>query len=422
MHIKFFVLLYFLLISTGVFPAKVYIWLHDINEGKGSNICDIYQEHITNSNGYILEYSSNNGISNIAENLYNNKIRLIEDGNDIILIGYGMGGLIARSIQLLSPHVKGIITIGTVHAGSTLLKNTLNGEVYDYFSKAIRMVNAAIDKSLRTDVFSKPTVSIIAAPIVMPVTKFKVTVVERTLNNLKITYQAGIGVYALSHSCIRDMLPNSTYLKTLNAKPTNVPLLNIYGSEDYWQVVRAVGTLTNTAEVKSPKNIDKSFDIEFVTKMQSALGIIYQIQNAHNIVYNNLALPAIFMPSIWQERELVLNARYEWSAVYRYLETGMQADFAFNMGAVEYRLQNYRVPEKLAISQLNSTHKYLPYMLENDGFISRDDVITPLLSGMSVHNIRVVGVNYQEMGNHIEMRKLLEGIINSKTHGEIFAK
>lgn len=420
MKMKYAITMLLLLISTGVLPVQKYIWLHGLEGQKGLNTWDIYKQHLTNANGYIVEYESNKSIPAIAENIYTNQISLINENDNLILIGHSMGGLVARSVQLLSPQVKGIITVGTPNSGSVLLANTLNGKTYDYFSKAIRMVNAAVDKSLISGIFSGPPVTIIALPIVAPIKLFKDVVVYKTLDLMKLSYQLGIGIFTLGHPCVRDMVPNSAFLQKLNAAPCNVPFINIYGSEDYWQVVRAVSTLKNVSEVKNPTNTDKNFDMEFVAKMQSALGYIYQIQRTHNLVYNALSIPAIFMPWIWLTREQVLNARQEWDAVYRYFETGMHADFASNMGAVEYRLQDYCIPTGVDLNKLSCLKKYLPYILENDGILSRKDVLSPLLTGINIHNVRVSGVNHQEMGNHIEMRKLLEEIINNKTYGETF--
>ena len=422
MNMKKLLIMYFLFISTGAFSSQKYVWLHGLEGHKGLNTWDIYKQHLTQNNGYIFEYLSNNSITGIAQDMYYKQIKPIEGNDNIILIGHSMGGLVARSIQLMSPGVKGIITVGAANSGSVLLANTLNGNIYDYFSKAVKMANNAVDKSLLSGIFSGFPVTIIAAPIVVPVTVFKNTTINKALDLLKVTYQAGIGIYAQSHPCIKDMLPNSAYIKSINSRPCDVPFINIYGSEDYWQVVRTMGTLRNVEAVKSQLNMDKNYDQEFVLKLQSALGVIHQIQNVHNIVYNALALPARFMPWIWLTRELVLNARYEWDGIYRYFETGIHADFAANMGAVEYRFQNYCIPKGLDLNKLTCTQKYLPYILENDGILSRKDVVSPLLTGVNIHNVRVMGVNHQEMGNHIEMRKLLEEIINYNTYGEVFVR
>ncbi len=412
----------FLLISLVSFSANKYIWLHGLEGEKGPNIWDIYQQMLTATNGYILEYPSNNSISAIASILYLNHLKPIEQHDSFILIGHSMGGLVARSMQRLSPHVKAIITIGTPNSGSTLLQNTLNGKIYDFFSNAMKNANKAIDVSLVSGIFSGIPVTTIAAPIILPISIFKNITLNKTLQLLKVTYQSGIGIYALSHPCIRDMLPGSKYLTDLNSKQTTVPHINIYGAENNWQVVRAMGSLNRIAEVKSPDNIDKSYDQEFIPQIQAGLAFIYQIQSAHNLVYNALAVPAIFMPWIWLTRELVLKARFEWDALSRYLDVGMHADFATNMGAIEYRLQNYCIPIGLDLRKLTCKQMYLPYILENDGILSKKDVVSSLQTGNNLYHVQVVGVNHQEMGNHIEIRKLLDGIINLKTYGDVFAK
>ena len=242
-------------------------------------------------------------------NLYVNYLKPNEELDSFILIGHSMGGLIARSMQRLSTKVKAIITIGTPNSGSTLLYNLLNGKSYDFFSNAILNANKAIDVSLVSDIFSGIPVTTLAAPIILPISIFKKNTLNNTLQLLKMTYQSGIGIYALSHPCIRDMLPDSKYLRDLNSINTTVPHINIYGAENNWQVVRAMGSLSKISELKNSENIDKSYDQEFIPKIHAGLAFINQIQLAHNLVYNALAIPAIFMPWIWLTRELVLKAR-----------------------------------------------------------------------------------------------------------------
>lgn len=333
-----------------------------------------------------------------------------------------MGGLVARSLTGLSPKIKGIITVGTPNSGSVLLKNTLSGKTYDFFHQAIRMASGAVDNSLLSGIFSGFPVTTIAAPIVIPITIFKNSTRDGVLTSLKIVLQTGMGIYALSHPCIRDMLPGSALLQHLNTKTDTVPHVNIYGAEDNWQVVRAIGSLSKINDVKNPQYRDQSFDQEYVPKMQAGLVFISQIQQTHNLVYKALAVPAIFMPWIWLTRELILKARLEWDALYRYLDVGMHADFASNMGAVEYRLQDYCIPTGIDLQKLSCKKSYVPFILENDGILSRQDVISGMEHRENIYNVRVLGVNHQEMGNHIEMRKLLEEIIINKKYGNAFSR
>jgi hypothetical protein len=333
-----------------------------------------------------------------------------------------MGGLVARSLTGLSPKIKGIITVGTPNSGSVLLKNTLRGKTYDFFHQAIRMASGAVDNSLLSGIFSGFPITTIAAPIVIPITIFKNSTRDGVLTSLKIALQTGMGIYALSHPCIRDMLPGSALLQHLNTKTDTVPHINIYGAEDNWQVIRAIGSLSKINDVKNPQYRDQSFDQEYVPKMQAGLVFISQIQQTHNLVYKALAVPAIFMPWIWLTRELVLKARLEWDALYRYLDVGMHADFASNMEAVEYRLQDYCIPTGIDLQKLSCKKSYLPFILENDGILSRQDVISGMEGKENIYNVRVPGVNHQEMGNHIEMRKLLEEIIINKKYGSAFSR
>jgi pimeloyl-ACP methyl ester carboxylesterase len=404
------------------FTQKKIIWLHGLEGAKGPNTWDIYQQYLTATNGFVIEYPSDNTIAGIANRIYQSDIKPIEFDNDLVVIAHSMGGLVARSLTGLSPKIKGIITVGTPNSGSVLLKNTLSGKTYDFFHQAIRMASGAVDNSLLSGIFSGFPITTIAAPIVIPITIFKNSTRDGVLTSLKIALQTGMGIYALSHPCIRDMLPGSALLQHLNTKTDTVPHINIYGSEDNWQVIRAIGSLSKINDVKNPQYRDQSFDQEYIPKMQAGLVFISQIQQTHNLVYKALAVPAIFMPWIWLTRELVLKARLEWDALYRYLDVGMHADFASNMEAVEYRLQDYCIPTGIDLQKLSCKKSYLPFILENDGILSRQDVISGMEGKENIYNVRVPGVNHQEMGNHIEMRKLLEEIIINKKYGSAFSR
>jgi hypothetical protein len=412
-----------LLICTGIISATKYIWLHGLEGEKGANTWDIYKSCLSQGNGYVFEYASNNSIKGIASNVYNNQIKPVLGSDKIILVGHSMGGLVARSIQQLCPEVNGIITAGTAHSGSTAVKNILTGKTVDYISNTIKIAGNAIDGSLWSGIFCGFPVTTLAAPLILPVSAFKDGVVNSTLTTMKLVSVIGSNIYALSHQCIYDMLPNSNYMNEINSKVMNVPLVNIYGAEDNWQVIRALGSLARVSDVKNPANLDKSYDLEYVTKIKSGMAYVNQIQNVHNLVYSALAAPAVFLPWIWLTRELVLKARFEWDALYWYLENGLHADLASNLGAYEYRLQSYCLPTGYDLKQLSCTSKYLPYVLENDGILAKKDALAgPQLSSVGVYNVRVPGVNHQEMGNHIEMRKTFENIIRYKYYGENFAK
>ena len=420
---KLFVILIVVLARTTIVCSDDrYIWLHGLEGQHGANTWDIYNAMFTGQQGHVLEYESDKSIATIARNLYRNKIQAMDTSGSMVVIGHSMGGLVARSLLKHSANFKGVITVGTSNNGSVLLMNTVNGKVYDFFSNAINMANSAIDASLYSGIISGFPVTTLAAPLIVPVTIFKNKTVNTTLFLLKQVMNAGIGIYKFGHPCIRDMIPGSDFLVDLNSKPHNVPMLNVYGAEDHWQVVRALSSLSKVDAVKNPANTDVSYDMEYFSALQSGLAFIYQVQTTHNLVYNALGVAAVFMPWIWITREMVLKARYNWDGIYRYLETGIHTDLAGVMGATRFQLQNYCIPAGLSLTKLTCKTVFLPVVTENDGILSRMDVVLPSDNKQPVFNIKLAGVNHQEMGNHIAVRKLLNEVINFKSYGDAFAK
>lgn len=411
-----------LLFGLVSFSADRYIWLHGLEGEPGLNTWDIYSAMFTPGIGYVPEYQSDQSIVNIAADLYKNQIQAIDTEGSMVVIGHSMGGLVARSLLDQTETISGIITVASANSGSGLLQSVFNGRVYNFFANTVTMANSAIDASLWSGLFSGAPLTTLAAPLVVPVTIFKNRTVNSTLFLLKHAMNAGVGIYQFGHPCVRDMLPGSAFLNQLNSSNHEVPIINVYGAEDHWQVVRALGSLSKVDFVKNPINTDVSYDKEYFPALQSGMAYVYQIQNAHNLVYSALGVAAIFMPWIWITRELVMKARYNWDAMYRYLETGIHTDLAGVMGATTYKLQSYCVPQGFDLSRLTCSTKYLPVVTENDGILSRKDVAIPTGIKQPVFNIRVQGVNHQEMGNHSSVRRLFNEIINQKIYGEAFAK
>ena len=265
---KIYLFICLMVVMSGSTKEK-YIWLSGPEGNKGLHTWGIYQQTITSSNGWILNYQLNNSITGIASKIYLDDIKPIEHEFEFVVIGHGMGGLIARSLQFYTPCIVSVITVGTPNMGSVLLKNVLSGRTYDYFSVAIRKSTAAIEKSFHPGIFGFSPLLTLAIPFESPINIYKNKIVNQVLNEAKLTYQAGMGYFALSYPCIRDMLPDSEFLKNLNSKTGTIPHINIYGAEDYWQVLRSVGSLSDIAEVKNQQNIDHCFDSTYVRKIQS---------------------------------------------------------------------------------------------------------------------------------------------------------
>jgi pimeloyl-ACP methyl ester carboxylesterase len=401
--------------------ATNYIWLHGMEGHAGANTWDIYNQEFTKTNGKIYEYKSLTGIKKIAENL-SNTLKIAGDTSKQVIIGHSMGGLVARSVQQITPGITGLITVGTANNGSVAVENVLSGRTINQIALMIAGVSLAFDASILYATASAPPVSTLAAPVIVPLTLVKNILMLQTLGSMNAGFNSLVNTYAFTHQCIYDMKPNSAYLKDINSKKIDIPIINIYGAEDNWQIIRALGALSRVKDVKNPLNIDKTFDMDYVQGVRVGMGYVSQIQNLHNSVYNTLAVPAVFMPWIWITRELILKARYNWDKIYWDLETGMHAKLAVNLGAVGYKYQNYCIPSGYSLSKLVCTSKYLPYVTDNDGILAGSSSMLPdSVSRDAVYNIRVEEVNHQEMGNHPKMRKTFEKIIKLKFYGKAFA-
>ena len=442
MKLKKYIILNFLLIVIAANAQKKVVWLHGLQGDQTPSTWDMYQTYFTPTNGEIVKYQSVfNSIKGVANDLTNSKIN--PANQDLILVGHSMGGLVSRSIQQNNTKVKGIISAGTGNQGSDLIANALSGKVFNVFQIGVEKSNTAIDKSLTATVFCAPPVSIIAAPVAVGISTFK-SIALVGLGAVKDILGFGISVYSTITPCTQDLVPTSTYITESQNQYINVPYINIYGAEDYWQVVRIAGAFLNMDKVKNPVNMDVSYDQAYFPTMYSALSITNQIQTAHNDVYQALVYPAIVMPWIWATRELVLSARHDWDGVYRYLETDMHNNFAGMVGANSYELRSYCVEEwviddpnqpielvkglnRIAAPDPSNGHwetvchtSYVPITLEHDGILASKAVIIPQNKGVKITNIRVPGVNHQEMGNHIEMRKLFNEIYKTDTYDKVF--
>jgi hypothetical protein len=397
---------------------KKYIWLQGIEYQDILIPSEIADKIFKNSNYHIIEYSSDRSINRIAISIYENHLKTLERNNEIILIGFGMGGLVARSLKNMSNSVIGIITIGTAHNGSVLLNNAMNGKDFNLFGRLIGYAIKAFDESmLATKDLTYPA-STLTKPIMNPILYFKNESTEKTFTKLKETYHIATGLYGLNYISVFDLIPNSNYIKNINDVTLDVPLVNIYGTEDYWQVLRTISSFNN---LNSQTSDEFEFDKVLFPQIYRALATIMMVQQTHNITYNSFAVLAKHFPSIWHTRESVLKARYNWDQIYRYIDVDIHMDFAVLMGAIEQRYMNFCTPLPTDIKQLKCTMKYLPFTIENDGIYSRFDMTFKAKSSSRVYNLNATGLNHSENSNHHTIKNIIQKIVKDKQYGHEFS-
>ncbi len=417
---KTIITLTFFVFCLNLVAEKRYIWLHGLMGNSEQNTWDIYNSLYTSGAGKILKYRSDRSIVEIANKIYEEEIKPYENEVEFVIIGHSMGGLVARYLQLITPSIKGLVTVGTGHMGATLLQSAFDGRITEIFNKTVLMSNNAIENSTQKNLVASFPLSVLAAPLVYPVLSYKNQVLTEGLQF--INNQVSTAIYSIPNlsPCVRDLQPKSEFLNFINSKPIKVPFVNIYGAEDYYQFLRAMGSLYKSEEVKNSENIDREYDTELFDELNLALAVINKIQNAHDLVYKALAYPAVFMPWIWVSREMVLKAKLDWKNIFNYLQTGIHDELLNAMGSFEYRLTTYCLGNYKSADLNTCFTRFVPFQIENDGVLTRKDILIPNPENEKIYNVRVPKVNHMEMGNQPEMRKVFNALTNVGTYGKVF--
>jgi len=418
---QFFLWLIVLSYPLCCIAGRQYIWLQAEDSSVGGFTAEAYQQLLTPNNGHVLFYNSELPISSAAKRLYENHLKNRQDNHEIIVIGHGLGGLIARSLQSLSKSIRGIITICTPHNGSVLFANVLNAKSYNYFKHLIAKINSALCESGKFTELRGPFSNVLSGPLEQIQQQFKQLLSESCILASNKAYQNSIESFALNQISHHELLPQSNFIKKINEISQDVPLINIYGSEDPWQTVRLTRSYHNSKDKQHKQLSQPEFDEHDVKEICRTMATVRGMQHLYQNIYNALAIPAVFHPQLWFTRESLLKTRYQWDDIYRYFEVDIHADFASAMGAIDYRLRNYCRPTGVNTKELICENKYLPYITENDGILSVRDVTFKGRSNSSVFTLRAQGVNFNEISNHWVMKRILHQIIRENAYGKVFS-
>lgn len=392
----------------GLAQKKIY-WIHGLNENKEfwqryrSSISNIYA-------GNEISWKNQQQIATIA----NQTSREIT--TNAVLIGHSTGGLIARTIQKSNTNVKAIITIGTPNQGAGIVKSLNNKSYYNVIDEVGYKGGRAVDKSLSAAIKCAPPISWAVAPIInlargaatITINGFATGMAKKYADNYVNTYYA-------NDQTVKDMNPGSSFLNDINNSYINVPIINIYGEEDYWQVVRLGGSMANRNKVVSYDNTtDRTYDEEYFTIVRKIQGVISDVCRYHDDVYQALKWPAIIMPWIWGTREYVLSAKHEWESVDRYLTYDIHNSYSTLIGAFHYETRTYTTGWWIFRKTYTTT---VPIYENHDGLIANKDSHIPTNKGVNVRNVIIKGVNHMEMSGHPLMRQELNRIINGLEGG-----
>ena len=347
---------------------------------------------------------SNKTITEIADKV-NPKITA-----NAVLIAHSAGGLVARSMQKKNAKVKAIVTLGTPNQGAGIVK-VLNNRTYrNVINELGNRGERAVQKSLKAANRCVPPITWVISPLTNTARKVLSVAMALTKSIANRFADRYVDAYYSGDKTVQDMAPGSVYMKSISGN-VNIPIINICGEEDYWQVVRLGGSLARRYDVTSFANSDdKTYDEEYFHVMRKIQGKIDDVCRVHSDVYRALRWVAFGLPWVWGTREYVLSAKHEWESVKRYVNHDMHNSYSQMIGAIHYDKRTYY---KGWWPFRKKRTSIIPVYEGHDGLIANRDSKIPINKG-NVKNVVVKGVNHMEMSGHPAIKKELEKIINTR--------
>lgn len=373
----------FCVLFCNIYAKRVFVWLPDLNDEKAYSLIAEYNKIITKYDGIVLNYSSNKTIDNISSELYKAKLKCLEKDNTFVLIGFGVGGVIARNLSTYSKNIEAIVTISSPNAGSTLLHNVYAGKTYDFFSFASRMCLNAMEQTILSHQQNYESTKNLFNLIEISANEFRKISIDDYLQSNSSLIQSEIYKYLRHNSCVHDILKGSNFLNKLNNRVDSVFHYNIYGVKD---------------------NIHSS-------KLIHSLALINQIQVAHQFIFNSINISDIDYQEWYFNREKSYNSLKEWDKIYQYLEAGIDVDIATCIGAIEYKIMEVNIPDWSAKLQYKSDLSYFPFITDNDGFFSERDIISNTPNHKYTYNIRFPVLNHFNMYSNDTLKIFLDRLI-----------
>jgi len=388
------------LFFADAYAQKDVYWIHGLGENSG-----FWQRYRNEISGYHrgneIDWDSRMPIQTIA----NGVSKSIE--TNAVLVSHSAGGLVAREIQKSNSHVKAIVTVGTPNQGAGVVTSINNRSYYNVIDESVNKTERAVQRSLSALEWCAPPVSNMVSPIVFRAKRILSDVKPIAKVAIKMKAKQEIDETYTSDRTVQDMNPNGSFIRNLNGQRINVPIVNIYGAEDYWQVVRMSGSLSNRNTIVSIANTtDSTYDEAYFPDIRKVEGGINEICQVHGQVYKHLKWPAIAMPWIWGTREFVKSAKGEWEGVNRYLTYDAHNSYSELIGAVHWEERWYKKRRKWR-------SYWAPVYEDHDGLIANKHSQIPENKGVYVRNVRIPGVNHMEMSGHKLINAELKKILNA---------
>lgn len=384
-----------LLPTSYTFAELQFLWLQGVYADRTFPVWNAYVQHASHLQSKIVMYNQRSSIEAMAMAIFEEHLQPNHTNTNYIIVAHGVGGLVARSLSLMSPSVKGIVLINTPHNGVSYLYHYHKGSSNSGFDTAIRKTKTAINGSKVAQIERSTSLAALGVFIEAAGKNVQQHAVDQTLQELKTMYSQMCFFGKKGHWSLPDLLPDSEYIQRLRKSEQTVPVINVYTYETHWPTLKSVIAFYNTKVCgNSNQALSPAANVHFRGYVRT-LAMLSHMQQLLQISWNLMSLPAVVTPSLWTAGDQLYEARLEWARANRYLKEGIHRNFAENLGAVHYRLQSFSVPVYGNTNTPFNYRNYLPVITDNNGLLSWCDVV---LHHSNKHN-RILNIPVKGMSH-----------------------
>lgn len=405
---KIFFLIIILIYSVSLSAQNKVFWIHGLNDSSYSWIRYKNMMCPTENQGNNIDWDSDKPIDTISVQL-NKQINKEISINYAILFGHSTGGNIARSASFNNSRIRAIITAGAPNNGAPIVNSIKEGKVEDLYNKCISKIKGAANTSAHAfgaAIFSIP-------PVYTPVTMDLVSkAVEKKVRKFLPSEFSIDSLKKMLTKSAEDLHTESKYIKDLNSRKSNIPIINIYGNEEEKRFLRLAGSLSNLDKISNPNDTSETvYDESLFETYNEVIANLSEVENKHRNAANILTgVGVILNPALLLSIGEIRKAANEWGEIKRYVEYDLDNDWSTLIGAVHYEERSYTTGTWF----WKKTHYYQVPIYENsDGFIPNKCSIMLPKSGENIINIEAVGVNHLEMNRHPVMEQLIRDILHT---------
>lgn len=382
----------------------------DLNEWSG--LSNEITSNCVNATTFNYQYSSNNSIAGIRNNI-NTSIAANNSGGNFVNsigIGHSLGGIILEEMQGLG-NISSYITVGSPHQGADIANSLINGRVENYISSGCKEVFEDVIVALT--VSSSPYHYFVLNFIDGDGSDFKLSLCESLIENV---------MSDLANP--NWQTTNDLQTGTLNPSNATIPSIGIWSVEEspiHWRFFQTAIEENTSFNINLPNIVNKTRGIyETAEDVSFSGGIFYVITSLFNPFGGLRGLKLL-----WISEEL--EDAGEWL-------DGSESAYGVLIGAKATVSQAYATIEKWICNCVDQNGKpipcpengdieplepvapdqaqalcpnpdcwetiivshYLTILNNSDGFITEDSQLLP----GALQNIRIDGVNHLEQSDN----------------------